>query len=72
MIACALLSMTVSRSAPLTVAVSVTGPVPWTVNAAVAHSLRSGIPLAASPSTLAEPDRQRRICTRPFERITRS
>src|SRR5437660_1125309 len=28
-IACAVLSVTVSRSAPLTVAVSITGPAPW-------------------------------------------
>ncbi len=71
-IACGAASVTESLSAPSMVAVSVTGPVPCTVNAAVAQSLRSGMPLGASPSTLAVPDRHLRIRMRPFDSTTRS
>src|SRR5207237_3244669 len=42
------------------------------VQAKVAQFPRSGIPLGASPRIVAEPDRQRRIWTRPLESTTRS
>src|SRR5438105_5605876 len=70
--ACALTSVTLNLLVPFTDAVIATGPAPCAVKAKVAQFPRSGIPLGASPRIVAEPDRQRRIWTRPLESTTRS
>ena len=65
-------SVTVSLVAPFTEAVSVTGAEPEALKPSVAHSPRSPMPLATSPSTVALPLRQRRIWSRPAAVIARS